>query len=243
MKSSVDQLKALVAKPLTDEDGEPYEVQLLSGVAAAELRDYEARHGLHLSETTKDLLRFSRGVAGGALEILDFLGQPFDAYLGLKPKPSLLEIAQDGWGNSWFYDFAPGATTLGPIFYYCHEGPIITYQCADLAAFITDFILFMKPPYKSPIDDIHEFRVKPIDQLNSDLIPVPEAALSEDALLRAFAARFADDQFVYDFRGKAPGFGFNLNGLKLLAKHHEAPIYAFQTRPSLLQKLTAFWRK
>lgn len=240
--SLMEQLEALVTNPLTDEDGEPYEVVLQPGIGDDEIRAYEVAHGLTLPEAAKDLLRFTRGLEGGALEILDFLGQPFDTYLGLKPKPAFLEIAQDGFGNSWFYDFSPGGSGLGPIFYYCHEGPIVTYQCADLAEFIADFIQFMKPPFSSPIDDVHEFRLKPVDQLNQDLMTVAQAHASEDTLLRTFAARFESDHFFYDFRGKPPGYGFDLKGLQLLEKHAEAPIYVFKARPSLFQKLTSFWR-
>lgn len=238
-----ERLKTLMATQWVDEDGEPYECRLLPGVPDEDLAEYETKHGITLAEPIKDLLRFSGGIEGGALEIFDFLGAPVDFYLDLKPRSSFLEIAQDGWGNSWFYDFTPGGTLLGPIFYYCHEGPIITYQCGDLETFIEDFFQFMTPPYQSPLDDVHEFRLKPIDQLNLDLISQAHAVQSGDALLEGFASRFEADAVFYDFRGKPPGFGFDLSAFQLLAKHAAAPIYAMKTRPGLFQRLTSFWRK
>ena len=73
--------------------------------------------------------------------------------------PSGLPIAADGYGNFWVVDLTPDSTEFGPIFYACHDAPIILYQSDSLADFLTELFKMCSPPHESLIDDVHEDRL------------------------------------------------------------------------------------
>jgi hypothetical protein len=57
---------------------------------------------------------------------------------------------------------------------------MIFYQSSRLVEFVEECVRSMTPPFKSLIDDVHEFRLKPIRDLNSDLIERDVAISSGD---------------------------------------------------------------
>ncbi len=238
-----EKLQAFLETNPLDEDGEPFETQLLPGMPLEEIQALEQKLGFSLPEATRKLLEFTSGIEGGPMEIIEFAGEPIDYLYILEPRKTYLQLSPDGFGNVWFYDFDSTSNDVGPIYYYMHEGPVISYQCRNIFEFMEEVIHFMTPPFKSLIDDVHEFRIKPIKELNQDLMAIPDARNHNDQIIRDFSRRFDDHAFLYDFRNSIPGDGFDMRKLRGIARHDEYPIYALEPRPSIFSKIAGLFKK
>ena len=238
-----EKIQAVLNANLVDEDGDAYETRLLSPMESAEIADLEEHLGFALPEPTRALLEFARGIDNTALEHIDFVGESVEYYSRVGAAMNFREIAQDGLGNSWFYDFDASSKDLGPVYYYMQDGPVVVYQSRDIHEFVDEALRIMMPPYQSALDDVHEFRSKTLDDLNRDLMPREHALKAEDPLLQAFASEFTGDVFFYDFRQAKPGDGFDAEHLRVVARHPEAPIYVLEATHSFLETLMSFFKK
>ena len=238
-----EKIKTFLETNPLDEDGEPYDVQFLPGMTCEEIQTFERKLGFPLPKATKELLAFSKGIEGGPMEIIEFAGEPIDHLYILETRNTYLQLSSDGFGDVWFYDFDSTSNDLGPIYFYMHEGPVISYQCKNIIEFMEEVIRFMTPPFKSLIDDVHEFRIKPINALNQDLIAIPDARNHSDPIVRDFSRQFHDNALLYDFRNAVPGDGFDMRKLRGIARHDEYPIYALEPRPSLFSKVAGLFKK
>ncbi len=232
-----ERIQAFLASNPLNEDGEPRDTNLLPGLSQDELANLEHDLGFQLPEPTRELLKFARGFEEGPMEVVDFVGAPANWFYLLRDKNRpYREIAPDGFGNSWFYDFDGSSSDLGPVFYYMHEGPMILFQSSNLTEFVEECLRFMTPPFQSLVDDVHEFRLKPIKNLHDDLISYQDA-LRADEHLAAFAATFDEETFFYDFRSSKPGDGFDLAKVHAVGRSDHHPIFALRNRKSLIQKV------
>jgi hypothetical protein len=65
-------------------------------------------------------------------------------------------LATDGYGKSWIVDLTRESTSFGPIFYACHDAPVIVYQTDSLLHFVEEVVVSGNKPWKSEIVDVHE---------------------------------------------------------------------------------------
>ncbi len=232
----VAQIKTHLSNPPLDEDGEPYAMKLLPPLDAASMATLAARSKSTLSDDVKKLLAFCGGFENGALENVDFQGEDAKWIL-----PSLnghlICIAPDGYGNFWCYWKTAVNAHLGPIYYYQHEGPMLFYQSPTLIDFVAEYLKFMTPPYQSLIDDVHEFRLKPLKEINRDCLTSVQAAVASNPMLREFAAAAPKDCVFYDFTTAKVGDGVDLKSYEIAAIHPVLPILALSPRQGLLQRL------
>ncbi|MEJ2201324.1 MAG: SMI1/KNR4 family protein [Desulfuromonadaceae bacterium] len=237
-----EKITALLNSNPVDEDGEPYDSKLLPGMTPSEISDLENKLGFELPNQTKELLLFAKGIEEGPMELTEFIGSPTEYLYIIDPKKTYLQVSTDGFGNIWFYDFDSSSSDLGPIYYYQHEGPMVFYQSKNIIEFMEESLRFMTPPYESLIDDVHEFRIKPINELNKDLIPAVQARNHSDKIIREYAAGFSEQVLFYDFRNAKAGDGFDMARMKGVDRHPDFPIYVLEPVPTFMSKIKSLFK-
>jgi cell wall assembly regulator SMI1 len=149
-----DLLRSLAGLRLTDGEGEEHVLRLRPPATAAEIRKLEDALPAPLPGEMRAALGASTGLANGPLEsfsLLDLEG------FGLEEAfPHVYSIAHDGYGNYWVLDLPPGPDAWGPVFYACHDPPVIAYQAESIEAFLRDVVAMWQPGQRSPVDRMHE---------------------------------------------------------------------------------------
>jgi cell wall assembly regulator SMI1 len=202
----VEELRRAQSTELVDEDGHEVVFALEPGLPPEEIDRLEAETGFALPRELRALLEHTAGV-DGALESIDFTGQRLDFELA-DALPRGLPIAHDGFGNFWVLDVVPGEPDAAPVFFACHDAPVLLYQAPDLAHFLHETVRMFVPPHASLIDDVHEDRLHDVWRSNPGVLD-HAAALAGDASLREFAAGL-DERFRFvDLREPAIGMGFS----------------------------------
>jgi hypothetical protein len=226
------------AGTLIDEDGQVVTLELLPGLSRAELRDFSRQVPCPVPQEIAKLLSACRGFYG-PVEHVDFTGRDlmfeFEAIF-----PFGLPIAADGYGNFWVVDLHPHTATWGPIYFVCHDAPVILYQADSLEQFLSELFRMFKPPHQSLVDDVHEDRLAHVWQTNPGVLSYEQCLQSDDAILSAFA-RDLDDSFqILDLRRAKPGDGFSWGryGPRTLVKRFGAhAVFTFQKPKGLIFRL------
>jgi hypothetical protein len=157
----------------------------------------------------RDLLAFCSGIEG-TLEQLDFTGRTLADAFGLDfLLPHAHPIAHDGCGNFWAVDLQPEAAAWGPIYYCCHDAPVLLVQAASVREFVSEVFRKYVPPHRSLIDDVHEDRLFAVWAKNPGVIAQGDAAVSADQEIRAFAAQLDARFELVDLRGAPVGMGLS----------------------------------
>jgi cell wall assembly regulator SMI1 len=198
-------LQELAGLRLHDEDAKERILELQPPATEAELRKLEAALPCPLPDDVRAALRVSKGLVNGPLEsfsLVDLEGFGLEDML-----PYAYSIAHDGFGNYWVLDLLPSTTTWGPVFFACHDPPVLAYQAATVEDFLRDTIALWQTGSRSPVDVVHEEVVHHIWRENPGLTTpaaLPEAA---DVPLRAFAESLPPTALVADLRRPQLGQG------------------------------------
>jgi hypothetical protein len=176
-------LRSLQGRRLRDEHGKEHVVELLPPADEAELTRLAASLPGPLPADVREALLVSKGLA---------------AY----------SIAHDGSGNYWVLDLLPGAASWGPVFYACHDPPVIAWQAENVDRFLIDVIAMWEPGARSPVNLVHQDVVHRIWREPEGVRPVAEVGSSADPLLAEFAASLPDSALVADLRQASAGDGF-----------------------------------
>lgn len=227
---------------LTDEDGNSVELGVGPPLSDGELEEVADRVGVALPDELVQLLRRCRGL-DGVLEQVDFSGATLDGFELEHLFPHPLPIAHDGFGNYWVLDITAQATRVAPVYFACHDAPVLLYQSPDLAHFTRELIRMNRPPNDSAIDDVHEDRLFEVWRKNPGTLSRAAGLASSDSELRAFAATLDDHFTVVDLRGAKIGMGcsWGRHGPKTIVRRHgDLPVFAYAApRPrSMWSRLT-----
>ena len=121
-----DTLEQLRGLELRDEDGAVEILELLPPATDAEVSALEGRLPVALPGEIRAALSVSIGLVNGPLESFNLLGL---TGVGLEDVfPAAHSIAHDGYGNYWVVDLHPDARSWSPVFYACHDPPVIVYH-------------------------------------------------------------------------------------------------------------------
>lgn len=232
-------LRAYLASPSPDEDGEDRGTRALSPLSEAEIEAVAQRCGGALAPELRMLLAYSAGLEGGPMELVEFAGSEERLYFP-PLEDRTYQIAPDGFGNAWCHWATWINDRLGPVLYYQHEGPMLLYQCDDMATFVHEYLRFMRPPYESLIDDLHEFRLRPVRSLNDGLMS-RESILAAAPDLADFVAGVEGDAQFRDLRGAKPGDGIDFAGYDVIAVHPVFPAFAVRRRKRWRERLAGIF--
>jgi hypothetical protein len=136
-------------------------------------------------------------------------------------------------------DLSPSSTDWGPVYFACHDAPIVLLQSPNLAEFLVEVFRMDTPPHTSLVDDVHEDRLFRVWREEPGIIPQPAAAASPDPSLRQFAAGLSAAHVIVDLRGAAPGQGFAWGRYRSgsLKRHADLPIFALEKKRGILDRL------
>jgi hypothetical protein len=191
-----------------------------------QLKQFEARLPCALPQHVRELLKFARGFEGSAVDLVDFTGR--HAYGHYEIFPHGLTIAGDGFGNFWVVDLSASSADFGPIYYACHDPPVIVLQSHSLSGFLNDLIRVS--PEDSPIDFVHEEAAMSIWEDDPHAVTREEALLSADSELREFASAAPAGCLIADLRRAEPGGGFcwgKFGPDTQILRHPDAPMFAY----------------
>ena len=155
--TAIEQITNAQKATLVDEDGEPVRLELTPALEADQIDSLEKDAGQPLPEELRLLLSFCSGI-DGCLDGIDFTGRDM-AFEQKEVFPNGIPIARDGFGNFWVLDLTPQTTKIAPVFFACHDAPVILYQSSDIASFLSDVFRMSTPPHKSLVNDVHEDRL------------------------------------------------------------------------------------
>jgi hypothetical protein len=217
------------------------EFELEPPLPTAEIERLSDELGTPLPRELRTLLAHTAGIDGGPLETIDFTGRSLS--LGAPDTfPTALPIAGDGFGNFWIVDLPPDEVETAPVFFVCHDPPVILYQSPDLGDFLHEALRMLVPPHSSAVDDVHEDRRFNVWGENPGTLD-HSAARAGDEQLRSFAAEL-DDSFTFvDLRSCPVGMGFSWGryGPRTeVRRHGRELLFAYappEKRPSLLRRL------
>jgi hypothetical protein len=123
--------------------------------------------------------------------------------------PCQITVASDGFGNFWTVDLTKESKTWGPIFYACHDTPVVVYQTDSLVHFVEEALRFGNRPWKSEINDVHERLSDRVWSENPGVISYADCIAGNDPDLTAFASSLDESWEFNDLRSPQIGDGFS----------------------------------
>ena len=220
---------AQASSALVSEDGDPVAVALGPPLDDRTVDALEHDLGFALPGELRRLLGFTTTV-DGILDVVDFSGRSLGLGFGLEEVlPTCVPVAHDGFGNYWVIDVAPGDGDSSPVYFACHDAPVLLVQARTLAEFCHELVRMVEPPHASLLDDVHEDRLYDVWRTNPGSIARAEALGSPDEAVRTFAARIDDRFAVVDLRDAPVGMGISWGRYgrrSVLRRHGHERIFA-----------------
>jgi SMI1 / KNR4 family (SUKH-1) len=216
MATALELLKRAEGTVLTSRGGKQRRLTLLPPLNANELHRLETQLPCPIPADIRELFQYTRGFEGpdalktthGEFTEVDLSG--LEGGFGLEEVfPHALSIAGDGSGNFWVIDLDSSSKSWGPVFYACHDAPVIVYQTNSLSHFIEDLLKGSNPPWKSEIEDVHGQFADRIWRENPGVLSFEQVANSKDEELRAFARSLDTTYEFVDLRSPKLGDGFS----------------------------------
>jgi hypothetical protein len=205
--TAIEHIKAAQLAKLVDEDGKPMKLKLFPAFEPARMDALQKQVGQPLPGELRAVLSYCSGI-DECLDGIDFTGASME-FEAKDVFPNGLPIAGDEFGNFWVLDLTPQTIESAPVFFSCHDPPVILYQSENLASFLSEAFRLYTPPYKSLIDDVADDKLFNVWRKNPDVMDQPTGAASTDAQLRSFALGLPSHFQIVDLRKVAPGMGFS----------------------------------
>lgn len=200
-------LRELAGASMTDEDGHEERLELLPPATDAEIAGIEAAFSVAIPTELREALGVSTGFANGPLESLGFLD--LDGFGMEDVFPHAYPVGHDGFGNYWILDLLPDEDACGPVFFACHDPPVIAFQSGDISEFVREAVALWQPGDRSSVDVVHEDVTSSVWASNTGILNRETALGSSDALLAEFASGFPGEAMFADLRAPKIGDGFS----------------------------------
>ena len=111
-------------------------------------------------------------------------------------------------------DLLSTTSSWQPVFYACHDPPVIAYQAATIEDFLRDTVAMWQVDRRSAVDIVHEDVVMQIWRTNPHLQTAARLLESTDAVAQAFAMSLPPQALVIDLRHPQFGRGFSWGPLR-----------------------------
>jgi hypothetical protein len=212
-------------------------LRLLPPARDEEVAALASRLPCPVPDELRDLLAVSRGFENGPLESMDFLG--LDGIEAPELLPYGFPIAHDGFGNYWVVDLTPASTTCSPIFFLCHDPPVLVLQTWNLSEFLLETLKLGRLGEDSLVDWVHEEASSRIWREQPGAVDRDTVARIGDPALTAFADTLEPGDLVVDLRQAQPGDGLawgRFGPRTPLRRHGDDRIFSYR-KQSLWQRL------
>ena len=176
----------------------------------------------------------------GTIDQVDFTGRDLTFEFEARRFPTAFRSRRDGFGNFWVVDLHPQSARWGPIYFVCHDAPVILYQSDSLEEFLTELFRMLEPPHESLIDDVHEDRPARVWRTNPGVLSYEQCLRSGDPVLSAFARELDDTFRIVDLRGARPGDGFSWGRYgpnTRIRRFRTHAVFAYQKSRSIISRL------
>jgi len=210
------------------EDEDEMSITFHPGLDDRAIAEIEATVGAPLPDAIDELLRFTSRIEFGSHE-LSFVP---DFSFGMEEiLPRVSELMPDGFGNSWLIEIGEDGA-WGPVFYACHDPPVLVIQSADLGTFLDEVLSMGRPDRRSLLDFVHDEAAGRVYASDDDGRPAHALANDPDPALREFASTLEPDDMVFDLRARACGTGLawgRHSSEPKLRRHGAELIFAVET--------------
>ena len=232
MNPLIEFLTQLEGTAFVNEDGNRSEFKLLPPLSSVELAALSSSVPCPIPQNIQELLMFASGFEGTWLEQINF-AQACKFFGFEEVFPHAVELANDGAGNYWIVDLTRDSKCWGPIFFACHDAPVIVYQADSLLHFVEEVVREGNKPWKSEIGDVCGRFSNRIWADNPAVLSHSHCIHGADQELKAFAASLDETWQFIDLRSPALGDGFSWGryGPKTAVKRFgEERIFAYQKK-------------
>lgn len=202
----VETFQELAGAVLVDEDGNEHTLELLPPATADEISRLERTLPSPLPAEIREALEVSKGLGNGPIESLSL--SDLDGFGMEDVFPHAHSIGHDGFGNYWVLDLLPERPDWGPVFFACHDPPVIAFQSADVSTFVREVVALWQRGPRSPVDVVHEDVTPRLWESKSTMMDHRRARASSDTTLASFAAEVEDTAVFADLRSAGVGDGF-----------------------------------
>jgi hypothetical protein len=218
---------------LVEQGGEEVALVLGPPATADEVAALQQRCGGSLPRELREVLAVTRSIEG-PLERIDFLG--VSGGMEVPGMPAALELAGDGCGNFWVADLTPESSDVVPVFFACHDPPVVVLQSASIGDFLSEVFRRLAPPHESLIDGVHDDRAFEVWSSDHGALTHQEALAAGDHLAAFARSLDHSDYLIYDLRNAPPGQGFawgRAGPTAQVLRHGQQRIFAVdQRRPT-----------
>jgi len=227
----LDVVKRAEGTSLRGERGKMTKLELLPPLDESQLRVFESGLPCPLPGEVRELLAYCSGLTGefgDTVAEVRFSGT--DGFGMEEVFPHCVDVAHDGAGNFWVVDLVSDSTTWAPVFYACHDPPVILFQTDSFAHFLSELLKLGNPPWESELRYVHEDEAG-VWRTNPGMLTREQCLASGDADLEAFAHTLEEAWLVKDLRRPALGDGFSwgLFGARTeLRRFGEKRIFAYR---------------
>jgi hypothetical protein len=230
MNPLIEFLRRLEGTVFVNQDGLRSEFKLLPPFSEQDLVTLSSSIPCPLPKEIRELLRFTRGFDGTWVGEICFAST--SRFFGFEEVfPHAMELASDGAGNYWIVDLTSDSEFWGPIFYACHDAPVIVYQADSLLHFVEQVVQEGNKPWKSEIGDVCGRFSDQVWTDNPGVLSFSHCVNGADPDLKAFAESLDEAWLFVDLRNPVLGDGFSWGryGPKTVVKRFgEDRIFAYQ---------------
>ncbi len=202
-----EEIRRALATELVEEDGDTVVLELAPGLSEEAIDALAREVSVPLPSELRRTLAYTAEI-DGVLETVDFTGRRA-GFEAAELFPSGLAIAHDGFGNHWVVDLTPDEAESAPVFFACHDAPVVLFQSPNLGHFLRETFRMYVPPHASLVDDVHEDRLFNVWRTNPGVIEHSTALASDDEDIRDFAAELDERFLLVDLRSPEIGMGFS----------------------------------
>jgi len=233
MNPLIEFLKQTEGTTFVNPDGLKNGFKLLPPLSEQELISLASNLPCPLPADILELLQFARGFDGTWLEEVCFADPDGASEVLGEIFPNAISLASDGAGNFWIVDLTKDSNTWGPIFFACHDAPVIVYQTDSLLHFVQEVVRGGNRPWKSEVDDVAERFTNLIWSDNPGVLSHSHCIHGADEDLKAFAESLDDTWQFFDLRNPVLGNGFSWGRYgpgTVVKRCGEKRIFAYQKR-------------
>lgn len=224
-----------------DRNGNPIHGKLLPGATKADLIEIAGLIPCPIPQHMKDVLDTTRGLLP-SLHMVDFTGLSLKDLIETGDLcPSGWPIAGDEFGNFWVVDLLPNSKDWGPIYFVCHDPPVMVLQAQNFEDFVAQLIALARKEEDSPIERVTEKLAHRIYHENPNVQSYEDAKqLVGDGQLSSFASSLDKSYQFIDMRKARVGEGFSWGRYgpdTEIKRAGELRIFAYKKKAGFWQKL------
>jgi hypothetical protein len=206
---SRDLLDAALNEQFVGEEGELLQLLLVRPGFGPNERNFQSRFTRPLPPEVSELLSFASGFRLGYVEIF-FTEYALQGYHFLLP--DWMELCGDGFGNFWVAEIQADSNEWAPVWFVCHDPPVIVRVADTLSDFIDQVLdCSRKPPrlQNNWFARSHDRADKIWQRGESAGISALAGCSSTDATISAFARSLPKNGVIVDLRSSRLGDGFS----------------------------------